>query len=363
MASSRCTQKYAVGSPASSKASPLPSFHRFLTKVIQMTPAPHPEGEQEPGDGTAELHEFSIAAALRPGRSGWAVPAVRLAGPAVRIPLHIICLYVSDRACSEKDRVDGHLRRPAVPFCSPPPRRRTRARRTADRTAPEAAPPAMSTVGGAAARPGRHPGRISAPAPPCCRRTSPDGPGSSRTPRRGEVLASHNAHWRLPPASHAEDAVRGHACCPSFPKTEKHKVPHADLAGIGEGSSLVGVKEDHDVHGPRPVARRLPALRQRRGARAVRDERRRPQDRQGHAGARRGAAGPRHARGVARTATTPRARSPARTTSRCSPAPDCRRRTSASTARRPRPKFPGEQEGRQEARVLRDPEHQPAAHR
>ena len=36
-ASVRCTQKYAVGSPASSNASPLPSFHRFLMKVIQMT--------------------------------------------------------------------------------------------------------------------------------------------------------------------------------------------------------------------------------------------------------------------------------------------------------------------------------------
>ncbi|QMV22073.1 DUF5136 domain-containing protein [Streptomyces sp. SCUT-3] len=34
-ASSRWTQKYAVGSP-SSKASPLASFQRFLTKVVQM---------------------------------------------------------------------------------------------------------------------------------------------------------------------------------------------------------------------------------------------------------------------------------------------------------------------------------------
>ncbi|THV33612.1 DUF5136 domain-containing protein [Glycomyces buryatensis] len=35
-ASTRCTQKYAVGSPAASNARPLASAIRFLTNVIQM---------------------------------------------------------------------------------------------------------------------------------------------------------------------------------------------------------------------------------------------------------------------------------------------------------------------------------------
>ncbi|RSS55928.1 DUF5136 domain-containing protein [Streptomyces sp. WAC01280] len=36
-ARARWTQKYAVGSPASSKARPLPSFQRFFAKVTQIT--------------------------------------------------------------------------------------------------------------------------------------------------------------------------------------------------------------------------------------------------------------------------------------------------------------------------------------
>ncbi|MET7457348.1 D-alanyl-D-alanine carboxypeptidase, partial [Streptomyces sp. NPDC005574] len=58
----------------------------------------------------------------------------------------------------------------------------------------------------------------------------------------GEVLAAHNAHWRLPPASTLK-MLFADTVLPKFPRTEKHKVRTADLAGMGAGSSLVGIKE------------------------------------------------------------------------------------------------------------------------
>lgn len=58
----------------------------------------------------------------------------------------------------------------------------------------------------------------------------------------GDVLASHNAHWELPPASTLK-MLFADTVLPKFPKTTTHKVVPSDLAGMGEGSSLVGVKE------------------------------------------------------------------------------------------------------------------------
>jgi serine-type D-Ala-D-Ala carboxypeptidase (penicillin-binding protein 5/6) len=58
----------------------------------------------------------------------------------------------------------------------------------------------------------------------------------------GDVLASHNAHWRLPPASTMK-MLFADTVLPKFAKTEKHKVVPSDLAGMGAGSSLVGIKE------------------------------------------------------------------------------------------------------------------------
>lgn len=65
----------------------------------------------------------------------------------------------------------------------------------------------------------------------------------------GHVLASHNAHWRLPPASTLK-MLFADTVLPKFPKTEKHKAVPSDLAGIGAGSSLVGIKENetYTVH-------------------------------------------------------------------------------------------------------------------
>ncbi|MEU9380276.1 D-alanyl-D-alanine carboxypeptidase [Streptomyces sp. NPDC048279] len=58
----------------------------------------------------------------------------------------------------------------------------------------------------------------------------------------GEVLAAHNAHWRLPPASTLK-MLFADTVLPRFPKSTPHKVVPADLAGMGAGSSLVGIKE------------------------------------------------------------------------------------------------------------------------
>lgn len=58
----------------------------------------------------------------------------------------------------------------------------------------------------------------------------------------GDVLASHNAHWRLPPASTLK-MLFADTVLPKFPKTMEHKVTSAELADVGAGSSMVGIKE------------------------------------------------------------------------------------------------------------------------
>ncbi|MDW4908461.1 D-alanyl-D-alanine carboxypeptidase [Streptomyces sp. ADMS] len=58
----------------------------------------------------------------------------------------------------------------------------------------------------------------------------------------GDVLAAHNAHWRLPPASTLK-MLFADTVLPKFPKTMKHEVTSAELADIGSGSSMVGIKE------------------------------------------------------------------------------------------------------------------------
>ncbi|SCK13721.1 D-alanyl-D-alanine carboxypeptidase (penicillin-binding protein 5/6) [Streptomyces sp. AmelKG-E11A] len=65
----------------------------------------------------------------------------------------------------------------------------------------------------------------------------------------GAVLAAHNAHWRLPPASTLK-MLFADTVLPKFPKTQNHKVAPSDLAGLGAGSSLVGIKEEqtYSVH-------------------------------------------------------------------------------------------------------------------
>ena len=47
----------------------------------------------------------------------------------------------------------------------------------------------------------------------------------------GAVLASHNAHWRLPPASTLK-MLFADTVLPKFPRTTEHKVVASDLAGM-----------------------------------------------------------------------------------------------------------------------------------
>lgn len=61
----------------------------------------------------------------------------------------------------------------------------------------------------------------------------------------GQVLASHNAHWRLPPASTLKMLFADTVLPALQPKSLTHLVTEDELSGVGEGSSLVGVKEDH----------------------------------------------------------------------------------------------------------------------
>jgi len=61
----------------------------------------------------------------------------------------------------------------------------------------------------------------------------------------GQVLASHNAHWRLAPASTLKMLFADTVLPALQPKTLTHLVTEEELAGVGEGSSLVGIKEDH----------------------------------------------------------------------------------------------------------------------
>ncbi|MEU3658422.1 D-alanyl-D-alanine carboxypeptidase [Streptomyces sp. NPDC032940] len=65
----------------------------------------------------------------------------------------------------------------------------------------------------------------------------------------GDVLAAHNAHWRLAPASTLK-MLFADTLLPKWPKTTQHKVAVSDLAGVGAGSSLVGIKEEetYTVH-------------------------------------------------------------------------------------------------------------------
>ncbi|PPS70147.1 D-alanyl-D-alanine carboxypeptidase [Streptomyces sp. 46] len=79
-------------------------------------------------------------------------------------------------------------------------------------------------------------------------------PGAARLPevsalswlvadaRSGEVLAAHNAHRRLPPASTLK-TLFALTVLPGLPAGVRHTVREQELRGIGAGSSLVGVAE------------------------------------------------------------------------------------------------------------------------
>ncbi|MGW0336749.1 D-alanyl-D-alanine carboxypeptidase family protein [Streptomyces sp. NPDC003011] len=60
--------------------------------------------------------------------------------------------------------------------------------------------------------------------------------------RTGEVLAAHDAHRRLPPASTLK-TLFALTVLPVLPRGIRHTVDEDELTGIGSGSSLVGVAE------------------------------------------------------------------------------------------------------------------------
>ncbi|MCI4141736.1 DUF5136 domain-containing protein [Streptomyces pseudogriseolus] len=65
----------------------------------------------------------------------------------------------------------------------------------------------------------------------------------------GDVLAAHDAHRPLAPASTLK-MLFADTLLPKWPRTTTHRVEPSDLAGVGAGSSMVGVKENetYSVH-------------------------------------------------------------------------------------------------------------------
>ncbi|MFF7732728.1 D-alanyl-D-alanine carboxypeptidase family protein [Streptomyces sp. NPDC007984] len=114
---------------------------------------------------------------------------------------------------------------------------------------PSATPPAsMSTVGGARlGRPGTQVNLASGV--PVLPKDVTARSWIVADAETGDVLAAHNAHWRLAPASTLK-MLFADTLLPKFPSDTKHKVVPADLAGIGAGSSMVGIKEEetYTVH-------------------------------------------------------------------------------------------------------------------
>ncbi|WP_225849625.1 D-alanyl-D-alanine carboxypeptidase family protein [Streptomyces sp. HPF1205] len=62
--------------------------------------------------------------------------------------------------------------------------------------------------------------------------------------RTGQVLAAKDAHRALPPASTLK-TLFADTVLPRLPADTRHTVTESDLAGIGEGSSMVGVQVGH----------------------------------------------------------------------------------------------------------------------
>ncbi|WP_338001652.1 D-alanyl-D-alanine carboxypeptidase [Streptomyces naphthomycinicus] len=116
-------------------------------------------------------------------------------------------------------------------------------------TSPTATPPArMSTLGGA--RLGQPGTQVAlAPGVPVLPKDLTARSWIVSDAESGQVLAAHNAHWRLPPASTLK-MLFADTVLPRFPKTTRYKVAPKDLKGMGAGSSVVGIKEGgtYSVH-------------------------------------------------------------------------------------------------------------------
>ncbi|WHM36528.1 D-alanyl-D-alanine carboxypeptidase [Streptomyces sp. BPTC-684] len=103
--------------------------------------------------------------------------------------------------------------------------------------APKQPPASMSTLGGEQlGRPGPQTGE-GAPALPAGLSALSWMVSDADT---GQVLAANNAHWPLPPASTLK-MLFADTVLPAVPGTASHKVEPAELTGMGDGSSAVGI--------------------------------------------------------------------------------------------------------------------------
>lgn len=232
-ASVRWTQKYAVGFPASSNASPLPSFHRFLTKVIQMTQLHTPKASRNQETGRlsfmGSVSPLSAGhsprgAEQRPGQAGTSRSA-----PCTFATVSALKKIAGRRlTVASAAAVSLSLTAPVTAF--------------ADTENPAVKPPeVMSTVGGELlGRPGTQV-ELGGSAPVLPKDLTARS-WIVADAESGEILAAHNAHWRLPPASTLK-MLFADTVLPRFPRSEQHKVAPSDLAGMGAGSSMVGIKE------------------------------------------------------------------------------------------------------------------------
>jgi len=284
-ASVRCTQKYPVGSPASSKARPLPSCHKFLMKVTQMTQlhtpkmsrnqetgrlsfmgpvspptngtgarggedhsprrrgAKAPDGEKPGTDARATSRAtpctFSnVPAMKKTAKSSLLVTSATLLSFSLALTATAIVPAAAAAAAADKPTPSPS----ATPSNSASPS-------DSASTSPSATPPAdMSSVGGAQLGKAGTQANLGAGAPVLPKDVSARS-WIVADAESGDVLASHNSHWRLPPASTLK-MLFADTLLPKFPKTQKHKVVPSDLAGMGSGSSTVGIKEDetYSVH-------------------------------------------------------------------------------------------------------------------
>ncbi|WP_433546065.1 D-alanyl-D-alanine carboxypeptidase family protein [Streptomyces sp. CA-294286] len=104
-------------------------------------------------------------------------------------------------------------------------------------------PPVMSTVGGE--RLGKPGTQVNlAPGVPVLPKALSGRSWIVADAESGQVLAAHNAHWRLAPASTLK-MLFADTVLPRLPKDQTHTVKPEELTGIGSGSSAVGVKENH----------------------------------------------------------------------------------------------------------------------
>ncbi|MDN3272112.1 DUF5136 domain-containing protein [Streptomyces sp. MA15] len=114
---------------------------------------------------------------------------------------------------------------------------------------PSAAPPAkMSTVGGERlGRPGTQV-NLAAGVPVLPKELSARS-WIVADAESGDVLAAHNAHWRLAPASTLK-MLFADTLLPKWPRTTTYRVRPSDMAGVGPNSSMVGIKENetYTVH-------------------------------------------------------------------------------------------------------------------